>query len=1625
MGHLSNKLSLLDFLKSQDVHPGSIVWSMRDKIEKILNTIVQQGESVCRRFLFQLEDIILLFPALSDLSNAKRKTFREILSQLGMENYESHAITLRKLLTIGQENLEPITFQTVKDTPWFFLRMLMSLNTKARNTEPIHSNLSGSSDQEINETDHLGSVHPLDVLCAILQCSDGFLQQEIVSKMSMCQFAIPLLLPACDSPDCTFLLWAMRDIVKKWRPRSLVDRKGFKEAHLVNISMPIFSFVRLGNCSLSKSAILNHIISSAQRLFPFFIHRNLEGGNIPRKISDGLVETYWYFPSGQGSSDVFPEPFMVMNLRGDVSTNSTQFAFLRETSTAVFIFVDSISENEYQVLSKMGDAHTEYYIVISNDTGPIAVTRDYLKKLSPSLRIQEGRVLLKKRNVTHSMLVKKLQIIIGDVINTFPKVPKLEDLAGKACKFGICVDENSKECQTAKRCALEITEKVQDVERYKENTMILQGELCKKLADTDKELYRKKKQGDECSKKYNSQLTKEKFDLLVQQSKYSLPPDIEKFIKSLTQLSPLERCYFLKWMRILLDSISMSHLSELQDPKSNESIDKSLSLDMKGLGGQQKPVGSLGLEHFIRELAQFYEAESFLVQEKKIKKGEGKFHHLPGVAADLLLDGFPLELIDGDASNIPLHWITDVLTQLDEKAAGQCKLKVITVLGVQSTGKSTLLNTMFGLHFPVASGRCTRGAFMTLIKVKEDFQKELGCHFILVIDTEGLKAPECMSLEGSYEHDNELATLVVGLSDITIINLSMENVVEMNDILQIVVHAFLRMKPFGRKPNCRFVHQNVADIAAHWNNLRGRKKFKEQLDEMTRFAAQMEKRRDVKEFANVLDHDLENHSVYIPGLWCGDPPMASVNFGYSENIYELKRNLLTFIKQLSMTSQTVHDFSQWLKHLWESVRHETFIFSFRNSLVASAYDQLNVKYSELQWKFRKATYHWLAESENVIKNQTGTLQMDVLEKLNAELWDFLQKRETSTKESLEEYFESASTKGSLIERYKEEFFRSVKVLRSQCEFQLRSRLEEAVKIQKQKNELQVKQDQCLEIIEDKVSALLEHYRETNITPNSQMIDVEFNKMWEEAFSGLQLVSLKTHNIKQEIFRHLQRDLGNKSGLVTAKLSKIQNLDEYEHVNFTVDKDFIAKPWGEEDDCVNLHLKLTSFVNWLLKKCLDYVKAKVNLGGDYQETYCQDLLDMVNKELNQENLQELHTSDLFELDVKLLILGRAAPMFQTMHEYFVQENDPKLCLERLKPQYFSKFLNIFQTKDVCQFTAKKFCDTCLKPAITEHIYKHLGKEMVDDILLSEDSRKYSSRTFFQFDLLKKLLLDSKFVQYTEYIYNYKTFVHGWISKYICNKYKEGMALKELHAKVLSLITKKLMNVLSDPEVLESSHISLFIEKFSEMLIKELVLPRSVVKATLYQNQMSVEEFSSNIKAFLPRTEEEIKQEFNSLSFKAVHLKMTVKPEEELFKKVFGCGKQCPFCRVPCEAGGLDHQEHFASIHCPQGLGGCKDHQTRKLDNVVCTTDVLGTREFRTKTSDNKFVPYSQYRRTYPDWSIQPDRSMNASDYWKYVLKEFNEQFADWYESKPADIPEEWQNITQEEALRSLQETFNIT
>ncbi|XP_040211942.1 up-regulator of cell proliferation-like [Rana temporaria] len=1565
----------------------------------------------------------------------------ELLAKLHLKKYENSKLTLKEVLCISNKDEDSSSLKTIPS--WSFLRKLVALDGTARNTrldEFEEEASAGFTEGNLFEAFEASSrasnysVHPLDVLCAVMNCSDSFLQQEIVTKMSTCQFAVPLLIPASDGSDCTFVLWAMRNIIKRWRPPLLLRSKGFREENITNISMPIFSFVRLGNCSLSKSKVLNKILSPTHTHYDFFVHQDMECGYRPRTISEGLLEISWYFPGGSEHSNVFQEPVAVTNLRGDLISHEKQFRFLTNMSTAVFFFSEDIQENHCKFLERLAQGNPNYFFVICPQKGQFVreKMKETEKKIPAFLNSKKNNILVKDSSMNEAEIVKQIQSIMMNLTKNSSNKRHLEDLEKDSKKFGILVDESSGECQKAKDLAMKICKTIEDVPRYKKETLILQRDLWKNITKIEKEICRMKKTNDLDVEEYKSKLGTQCVELRNQQRQQELQGDIKTFLEALIELSSTEKLYFLKWMKLFLDNIARSNLSELQAEyiKYSSNIAELKRID------RQITDSSLGIENFLRELGQMHEAQFFVKSHSKLKE---KFGNLPGIAADLLLEGFPLELIDGDTSSIPVQWISDVFNQLDIKTGKRCTMRIITVLGVQSTGKSTLLNTMFGLQFPVANGRCTRGAFMTLLNVKENFKLELGCDFILVIDTEGLKAPELASLEDSYEHDNELATLVVGLSDITIVNLAMENTTEMKDILQIVVHAFLRMKGIGKKPNCQFIHQNVSDVSAHVMNIRHRKTLLEHLNEMTKAAAKMEKLEGFASFNDVMDYDLNEHTWYIPGLWHGVPPMAPVNTGYSEGILSLKKYLLQFMKMKVQKPQNIPTFLKWLQSLWTAVKHEKFIFSFRNSLVADAYDQLSVRYSELEWSFRKEMYSRMTEFLNSIKNQQKNEMLeDLMITFNESMPEKLNELERKMQDSLNSYFESELENAHLVEKHRDDFFKSINVLRRALYEEWHAKFWEAVRIQKTKFKIQDLKDDCSAKIEAEVSSLLDLCKEKEQKIGEKALEQRFKDIWEETVKGFQIHRMKRKDVDKQMLQQLQKEMKHKSGFINKQLLKIGKISTYADVSFVEKDEHIDLQWYKKSEQqggnkgagynnfykTDCYYKIKKIADDLTNQCFDYIKQKASTGNDYDDTFCTDLLSMGNHRLRQRDVEMLHTTDQFELDLKLLVLGRAAKRFQEIHDKFVEENDPFLCLQTARSHYLSIFKNVFQKKDECKNRAKQFYQQCLKPAIIEYVSNHLGKEIVNDLLHGTDNKKYMSRTFFQHCVLNKLIQYGEFEQYVEYINNYEQFVKNTILEFIKESYGEPECLGNLLSNITLSIVKKVRETLQDAQILESNNVSDFLSQIRKKLEKDLVISPDNIKLIIFQNSASVSEFSADINFYLSKTEDDILTEIGSLSIESLLAQLTLKPEDELFKKVIGCGKQCPFCKVPCEAGCAEHTEHFATVHRPQGLGCYRFINSQVLCSALCSTDVVSERSFKNSDTEWKLHPYKEYRTFYPEWNIQPDPSISASDYWKFVFKEFNKEFAKEYKANPAHLPEEWYDITKEQAIESLKESYRM-
>ena len=863
--------------------------------------------------------------------------FDDLLRSLGLEEYYPQKLKENESSVVRKVSKIPL--KKPKKIPFVVLQKLMMVNTECRSSlfEPPNRK---SKEQEL----HDGTVHPMDALLALILCSDHFLRQIVFSKLAVCQLAVPFLLPDAKKGTVTLLLWAMRSIVKEYYFSGET-----REERIIECKAPIVSFMRYGELpNISKSELINTIMFNYNN--NTFFHWNLVKGEPLRVAADGLVDMGWYLPSKNQMKNLFPCVVTIANLHGDCSVHTKQLHFLAKCS-----FTNVVLVNSLDVLS---DDDIGMLRALSKVPGGLVLLS--CEQSEETSKLLKG-VAYSEISLLDSGYKKSFQTVKDEFKNILQKqsltkhIHSITECVALAKEIDIVIDEETEECKCGRELALDHIDRVKSETHNKDELFPLQGkELWHKWAKENKALHRIPSYIHSEIEKYKQEKIRAKKEIRLQQWKQmsSVPLLVSKFYSNIIYLENGEEAtsYYLYWIKLFLDDHSREVRKKLY-PKYTQEKMKLPNSEKKFKEIVDRMIAaSIGLYHFMREFGQMYETAQEM--KKSYPPADTLVVQLPMIAARLLLSGHSFEIMDGDASHVPITWVSAVLEEVTRQLHNPNVL-VVSVLGVQSTGTSTLLNTVFGLQFPVSAGRCTRGVFMQLVSLDRKLSKKMNYSHILVIDTEGLRAPE-LSSELSNIHDNEIATFVIGIADVTIINQFGEVFAEMENILQIVVHALLRMKEVKKKSKVVFVHQNVPGLLAREKGDHGRLSFKQMLDEMTLLAAKEERcESKYKSFNDVIKFRDDEDVFNFPSLWKGDPPMAPVNPGYSDKALKLKSHVLKTPSHYSMCSFIKH-----LNGVWGSILYEDFVFSFKNTLEVAAYSSLEKALSQWQWKLQKEMLAW-------------------------------------------------------------------------------------------------------------------------------------------------------------------------------------------------------------------------------------------------------------------------------------------------------------------------------------------------------------------------------------------------------------------------------------------------------------------------------------------------------------------------------------------------------------------------------------------------------------------------------------------------------------------------------------------
>ncbi|XP_039617807.1 interferon-induced very large GTPase 1-like [Polypterus senegalus] len=1591
-----------------------------------------------------------------EVKSVKEKEFISLLEKLGLKEPYKKAMCKTDAIVIKQMSLCEIQPKNNKDLPYFYLERLIMMDYRMRYLfcQEIDSSTSNErqkkgevdlslddffsdncEDKEEVDTHQSGHIHPMDLQMALLHCSDDFLKQYLYSKLYLCQYALPFLVPDPCSSNIEFPLWAFRQIKIGCKD---TNTQSSKVSSVVQTDMPLVSFIRLGSSLVSKSHIMNMVLNRQKH--NTFFHRHCKGSRRDNVLIDGMVEIAW-FSSGGRKDDVFEDCIAFTNLHGDARQYDKQVNFLLEISAVnvVFISDSGLKEQDKVFLKKFFDS-PQPLICLHADKEIIKGSRSG----------QKFRIGLKNRN--EAELTEEIIAILRYCLSISKKTIRIEACSDIAMQHGFVVDEDNKDCREGRALAEAIVCLVKDkslLER-KEAFLPLQGHMWHKWCQEDKELYRLKQKGNKSIEQYRSEIEGRKKRIREEQLWRAFPLNdlMKNLIDILHSHSKPIKMYFLQWLKVFLDELLADSVPELQQQYHKtwlqmQTLQNKLSLPSE-ISELQSVLDELSnqisdcifdLKHILREMGQLFEAS------QTVKTIDGNcIASLPGIASELLISGHPLELMDGDAAHVPVKWICSVLDKVQEKL-GDVRLFVLSVLGLQSSGKSTLLNAMFGLQFDVSAGRCTRGAFMQLIKVDDDIQAEIKYDYILVVDTEGLRATE-LSYKKSLSHDNELATFVMGLGNMTVINIFGENPSEIQDILQISVQAFLRMKQVNLSPSCLFVHQNVEENGAKDKNMEARRRLQEKLDEMTRAAAE-EEECNVKCFSDVIRFDVNTQTHYFAHLWEGNPPMAPPNPSYSQNVQDLKRVILNAaVPQESQQIPKVSDFKLRVQDLWTALLSENFVFSFRNSFEISTYHRLEVKYCEWTWALRC----YVLELENKLVNE-----IENNSKTKTEINKEVNQTYNRVKEDIEKYFKHERNLEILVQwkanieiKYEQLRDQLIEELNRKCQI-----LIQAKKSCKRVDENSTRREQNL-LKQSK--DLAEKLRTKN--PSETVMQEEFEKLWEEweketardftpppevdiagDIEAILLSHFKRHPYvcdKVQNRKAMEETLDTPSSYNPLELAtmfmvyikqkwNVFNARKPKHTKTKMSKGLLLEDYKQTESITN---KITEAV-------MNYIHEKEKEKVDYSPSHMHGVLSIISNDLEASSSQipTIQYKEEYRFDLSLHLCEVATLRFTKMHRAFRAANDPLLYLKSMKDTYYKMFKTLCRGASsvtiFVDFLSSKL-EAALHQAVLDQVCIDIANEMRQNCLPLKESK-----INLEYHLLKDMAEKEDFSRFWEYIkapkYFFKNYIKTCVYNYCMdNKLIKSLSekrLEELKSVVLTAISKATTTALKSLKNIKNpqkSKLSKWLDVFCEELEKCLKLPRNTLTHMEDEEISDMDLLQESLTKALATSVENISKKFASAAL--VDLRNAKQqPEDSLFALLSGCWEQCPFCGAICTNSIEGHSgDHSVPFHRPEGVNGGQWYKTDHFVIDICTSSVAS--DCSIVLSDTHHVPYKQYRKAgpkYERWRIVPDDS--ELKYWKWFVCRFQKELEDKYQRKfegRGKIPYQWKQIKKTEIFVEL-------
>ncbi|XP_053390508.1 interferon-induced very large GTPase 1-like [Mercenaria mercenaria] len=1615
-------------------------------------------------------------------------SFHQILLKLGLTDKYPGKITLQEVTTVDINEANEVDEQsiTLADIPWMMLKRLICAHAEARDIRVTDEDsmdldtMAFISESSENSQD----ISPLDIFIVVFQCCDPFLKQIFFQKLYLCKIAVPFLYKSWTTKGLhqqMLSVWPLRSLAIETQVSSGDSKSKYKEADVLELTTHCLAFARFGRPRYSKSKLLNSLLS--RQGCKTFFNIDCPSGMTPKCLSDGHIEMFW-LPKVGGNKDQFQEPMTFLNMRGDIKGNfnvdTLNFIASFVDTVAIIIDSESILKQALEVKGVLFN-FSSIILIISNPLRPVIQWIENFKseiissKLDISLRVISTHKGVVEQNVVDmvSCLSKCITIQMKSA-KTKSYQERLSSYKASCTKYeNIKTDEDDQYFQSSKHKAEKFVNQMKlesDAHHWKKAVTPVH---CKYSGQLGTLMKKRERMGnlDEVNKIDCTMKT------IRQHQIRAISKPIKQFLDILTRESHGELKILLCWLHFYIERekrLIMHHLKQesccaWENLKTLKSAEILIPSDIKRQENlindleMKLDEASFSVEHLFRETGHIYDAVLTL-NENASKIGLPPTDEIANITGHLVADGHQLELIDGESFYMPYKWTSTVLRYVNEYI-GSSKVMTLSVLGIQSSGKSTLLNTMFGSQFSTRTGRCTRGIHVQLIPLKPASFTGITSPFnyILIVDTEGLRSPELSHTH--HEHDNELATVITGLGDVTMLNIMGENPGEIRDILQIIVHAFLRLKMTNRNLDirkcCTFIHQNVQDSSASENMMSGLNTLMKKLDEMTRESARSENILDITSFNQVIEFDIKSQVWYLKNLWQGNPPKAPVNTEYSERVVEIKCKVL--YKALTMKNKSYKALTDIIDHahsLWKGVLSEDFVFSFRNSLEIRVYMEMAKVVQDQLWhleSFIHKKLNAISQSKFAGCDQEFNVR-SVAEKLIIDLNGVLAEEKSKTEIIIAAYFEDNEYKDITVQ-WKESQQRQI----DSCCLELEQRIREEIEKRRVKRSVEILTVASREIHEEELRkmsmAVANKHRGMQLSTNK--ITQLFGNIWMSFINKISYTTEKNRKNMKDIFENcLKNDLFKQKHILLNEslkrsscltpLPSLKKLEGSFKLTGINDTDISFK-WPQK--LIEFGKELLGIKNTIMKNVAENVNQIFATADDKIKQFRQVKDEITEMSVNK-LMHELDTS------IRAILTGKSDYDFKITFyiKFHVHVSRyAHLVFEKHNDEYFEIHgiaARLEQYRQQQEISFRSHITNRQSEDIVANLFSHVIEGFADAWTSQNLPNKVSDELYSKLPSVKNMviieicseLLDKgSFNHFVRYIQTPKEYVRLWINEN-ANKLLFSQAspayARIAHAlldSVFNSVETCLHGLKTSFTGKPSPSMEMWIHDF-HMSLKDanLSIPQEDfrnVKLELEQIE-NVEYLTNKILEYMDASRKNLCAKYKDHSSDSVEWSDT-NPIERITKKIWGCPEQCAFCGEPC-AKNVDHSDsvHYSIQHRPSCCNGTRDKDTAIAFFGACgfyiqsnyTHNCPAFNYSCNKETRNDCIErhhYRDYKNFLPEWDIPPSSNMHdTSKFWMWFVATFKKDLHNYYDYKVENVPSSWDEITKEQAKESLLNTYSV-